>query len=644
MPYDPTLIGTVQDVSGSTVTVELNGETVTGLSFVRGEAYRIGQVGSFVRIPLGYVNLYGVVSQVGAGAAPRRDGESVMYGNRWLRIQLVGEGSIGGRFERGVSQHPTVDDRVHIVTEADLRAIYGPGEPDDFVSIGRLASAESIPALVDINKLVTRHSAVVGSTGAGKSTTVASLLGALSNPKRYPSSRVIILDIHGEYWKALRDRATVFRISTDEKKGERPLHVPFWALTFDELANLLLGRLTDAQNAAVSELVLALKKESISSQTSSEIEAVTITVDSPVPFCLHKLWFELYKREHHTLIPKPGAGNDEVEPAYVLGTDGNPIQLGDAMSVTPPQYRTVKMTGPANERVQHGREPLGIRQQLAALAAKLRDPRFAFLLQPGKWLPNITGKTELDLDALLEEWIGGPQPIAILDLSGIPSSVLNELIGALLRILYDALFWARNLPEGGRERPLLVVLEEAHAYLNKEQSGSAAAAVRRIAKEGRKYGVGLMIVSQRPSEIDSTILSQCGTVFAMRLSNDTDRGHVTSAAADNLKGLFDMLPVLRMGEAIVVGEAVSLPIRALIEPPSKDRLPDSVDPRVAVRGNLANEGFDGPGGWNQRRDKPDYASVVRQWRKQDPRYEHKSTVVNELTATMTKKEEINELD
>ena len=174
MPNDPTLIGTVQDVSGSTVTVELNGETVTGLSFVRGEAYRIGQVGSFVRIPLGYVNLYGVVSQVGAGAAPRRDGESVMYGNRWLRIQLVGEGSIGGRFERGVSQHPTVDDRVHIVTEADLRAIYGPGEPDDFVSIGRLASAESIPALVDINKLVTRHSAVVGSTGAGKSTTVAS--------------------------------------------------------------------------------------------------------------------------------------------------------------------------------------------------------------------------------------------------------------------------------------------------------------------------------------------------------------------------------------------------------------------------------------------------------------------------------------
>ncbi|MBX9811258.1 MAG: ATP-binding protein [Burkholderiales bacterium] len=626
MPSDPTLIGTVQDVSGSTVTVELTGDTVTGLSFVDGEAYRIGQVGSFVRIPLGYVNLYGVVSQVGAGAAPLRDGERALFGNRWLRIQLVGEGAIGGRFERGVSQHPTVEDRVHIVTEADLRAIYGPGEPDDFVSIGRLASAESIPALVDINKLVTRHSAVVGSTGAGKSTTVAGLLGALSHPTRYPSSRVVVLDIHGEYAKALRDRATVFRISADETKGERPLHVPFWALTFEELADLVLGRMTDTQIAALSELVLALKKESLSNQPLPDVDATTITVDSPIPFCLHKLWFELHKREHHTLIPRPGAGAEEVEPAYVLRPDGQAIQLGDAMTVTPPQYRTVKMTGPANERVQHGKDPLGIRQHLAGLASKLRDPRFAFLLRPGKWLPDITGKTELDLDVLLTEWIGGPQPIAILDLSGIPSSVLNELIGALLRILYDALFWARNLPEGGRERPLLVVLEEAHAYLNKEQSGTAATAVRRIAKEGRKYGVGLMIVSQRPSEIDATILSQCGTIFAMRLANDTDRGQVTSAATDNLKGLFDMLPVLRTGEAIVVGEAVSLPIRTLIEPPSKDRLPDSVDPRVAVRGSLSKEGFDGPGGWNQRRDNPDYAAVVRQWRKQDARYEHKVTL------------------
>jgi hypothetical protein len=229
-----------------------------------------------------------------------------------------------------------------------------------------------------------------------------------------------------------------------------------------------------------------------------------------------------------------------------------------------------------------------------------------------------------DLDALLADWVGSPSPITILDLSGIPSTVLNDLIGATLRILYDALFWARNLPEGGRERPLLFVLEEAHTYLGKEHTGPAASAVRRIAKEGRKYGVGIMIVSQRPSEIDSTILSQCGTIFAMRLANDTDRGQVAGASSDNLKGLFDMLPILRTGEAIIVGEAVSLPIRTLIDPPDKNRRPDSGDPRVVVHGDANKEGYEGEGGWAVPRNAEDYTIVMRQWRRQSPHYEHHS--------------------
>ena len=209
-------------------------------------------------------------------------------------------------------------------------------------------------------------------------------------------------------------------------------------------------------------------------------------------------------------------------------------------------------------------------------------------------------------------------------MSGIPSSILNDLIGALLRILYDSIFWARDLPEGGRERPLLIVLEEAHAYLAKENSGSAAIAVRRIAKEGRKYGVGMMIVSQRPSEIDTTILSQCGTIFAMRLANDTDRGHIASAASDNLKGLFGMLPILRTGEAIVVGEAVSLPVRTLIAPPPLNRRPDSSDPVVAVRRSV--DGFHGAASWVQGREPSNYSAMVYQWRAQTPRYTHKSVV------------------
>lgn len=636
MLLDPTFIGTVQDVMGASVTVELGSETVTGLSFVHGEGYRIGQVGSFVRIPLGFVDLYGVVSQVGAGAAPTNEEKEKIYGNRWIKVQMVGESRRGGAFERGISQHPTIDDRVHIVTEKDLRAIYGSGDPWDYVSVGHLASAESIPSLININKLITRHSAVVGTTGSGKSTTVAGLLNSLSDPERYPSARIILFDIHGEYAKALRDRSSVLRVSADASKGQKGLYVPFWALSFDELAALAFGELGDDAKTIVGDAIVQLKQESLKAKALDGIDVARVTVDSPVPFSLHRLWFELHQRAHHTLIPKPGGGNDEVEIAYVLGADGQPVQKGDALTVTPPSYRTVKTTGPANERVQHGRDESIPKRSLSILASKLKDPRLAFLFDPDQWMPKLDGGVDKDIDSLLEDWVGGQNPISILDLSGIPSSILNDLIGALLRILYDSIFWARDLPEGGRERPLLIVLEEAHAYLAKENSGSAAVAVRRIAKEGRKYGVGMMIVSQRPSEIDTTILSQCGTIFAMRLANDTDRGHIAGAASDNLKGLFDMLPVLRTGEAIIVGEAVSLPVRTLITPPPINRRPDSFDPTVAMRRSV--DGFHGPSGWNQPRDPSNYPAMMRQWRAQTPRYTHHPKVAEITDLTEVKKE------
>lgn len=642
MPHDPTLIGTVQNVNGATVSVELTTETATGLSFVDGEGYRIGQVGSFVRIPLGYVNLYGVVSQVGAGAAPVREGELNPFGRRWLTVQLVGEGRGAGRFVRGLSQHPTIDDRVHIVTEADLRAIYGPGDKTDFVQVGHLASAESIPAFVDITKLVTRHSAIVGTTGAGKSNTVAGVLQALANKTTYPSARILVLDIHGEYGRAFKPHASLFRIDADATKTESPLFIPYWALRFDEFMGLAFGDLGERPTAIVSEMVLGMKRDAATAMGMTGPSVQAITVDSPVPFSIHKLWFDLHFKEHQTTIPLPGAAADEVDTAYVLDAANQPVEGGDAMTLKAPQFRTVKTTGPAAERVQWGKDALGIRSQLAALVAKLRDPRFTFMFNPGDWKPQPDGKVGKDLDHLLESWIGGPEPITVLDLSGVPPDVLNKLIGALLRVLYDAMFWARNRSEGGRERPLLLVLEEAHSYLGVEQDRTAAKAVQRIAKEGRKYGVGLMLVSQRPSEIDSTILSQCGTIFAMRLANDTDRNHVTGAAADNLKGLFDMLPVLRTGEAIIVGEAVSLPIRTLIDRLPDASRPDSDDPRVVDRlqrdtgkGGTIYNVPEGPGGWNRKREKSDYAGVVDQMRRQDPHYKH-TTPTGVPPATDTK--------
>jgi DNA helicase HerA-like ATPase len=224
---------------------------------------------------------------------------------------------------------------------------------------------------------------------------------------------------------------------------------------------------------------------------------------------------------------------------------------------------------------------------------------------------------------LLSAWLGGPHPIVILDLSGVPASILNDLIGTLLRVLYDALFWARDRSEGGRERPLLLVLEEAHVYLGKDHKGAAAGAVRRIAKEGRKYGIGAMIVSQRPSEVDDTILSQCGTLFALRMSNPSDRGHVIGTVTDNLQGLLSNLPILRTGEAVIVGEAVHLPMRALIEPPPEDRRPDSADP-VIFGGRFGENDAEKSrlGGWDRGREPGDYQQVVEAWRLQQPRLLH----------------------
>lgn len=629
MRRDPTLIGSVQSVTGATVLVELISETATGLSFVDGDSYRIGQVGSFVRIPLGYVNLYGVVSQVGAGAVLAKEGAESAFGKRSLTVQLVGEGRTKGRFTRGVSQHPTIDDRVHIVTEADLESIYGPGDRNDFVTVGHLASAESIPALVDITKLVTRHSAIVGTTGAGKSNTVAGILQALADPIRYPSARIVILDIHGEYGRALRPWADVFRVEADASKDERSLYVPYWALEWEEFIKVGMGGLEHKDLGPIQDRFVAAKREAFRKYPKAGLTEDRLSADSLVPYSAHQFWYDLHCEVAATHVGAEGKPKTRETWALEKDATSGKDLIGDPMSVIPPVFRAVKNVKDDPDKVRWGDSQLSARKQIDNLASKLRDPRFDFMFKPGDWLPALDGGVRADLDKLLEEWVGGPKPISVLDLSGIPPVVLRDLIGALLRILYSAMFWARRRSEGGRERPLLLVLEEAHAYLGKDHAGVAADAVKRIAKEGRKYGVGLMLVSQRPSEIDATILSQCGTIFAMRLANDTDRGHVTAATSDNLKGLFDMLPALRTGEAVIVGEAVSLPIRTLIERLPEDRRPDSDDPRVVERletdyesGSPVKGVPQGPGGWNRKREPGDYAGLVEQMRRQDPHYKH----------------------
>lgn len=606
-----TELGVVADVAGASVTVRLLRSTASGLSFVDGKPYRVGQIGGFVRIPLGYVDLYGVVSSVGASAVPEKlaaDGDD----HRWMVVQLVGDGSHRDGFQRGISQHPTVGDSVHLVTETDLGILYGSRGAAAHVSIGNLSGADAIPALVDVNKMVNRHSLVVGTTGSGKSTTVASLLAAISDSAGYPSARIVLVDVHGEYSKALQERAEVFSVMPGP--CQKALHIPYWALSFDELCGAIFGSIDDPKHRALlSDKIVAMKRAAIHGLKSS-LSPDQITVDTPVPFSIHKLWLDLHIEVYATHAVKSGEIQSDANIAYQVDPAGHPMK-GDCMSAVAPVFRPVKDVKDDPDKVRYRQSPYtGLSKVVDTLGSRLRDGRMDFLLRPGSFLVQPDGCVGADLDELLASWLGHAKPITVLDLSGVPVSIQSELVGGLIRLVYDAMFWARNQPEGARERPILFVLEEAHAYLGGASSGSA---VRRIAKEGRKYGMSMMLVTQRPSEIDPTIVSQCGTIFSLRLTNSVDRAAVSSAASDNLKELMGMLPVLRTGEAIVVGEAVNLPMRAMIaQPPLKHR-PESADPVVAVE--VTNEGPVGNSGWNRERVNSRYDLVLKAWRSQQPR-------------------------
>ena len=386
-------------------------------------------------------------------------------------------------------------------------------------------------------------------------------------------------------------------------------------MILDELMPITFGGLEGRERGALVDRIVELKRRAMAARTEESVAENDVTVDTPVPFSIHRLWFDLHCEVNATHFEKAGTAQSRDTWALEVGSDDKPIQLGDAMKAVPPRFRGAKDARGDPEKIRLSSSNLNMGRQVDALGAKLRDPRFGFLFRPGPYLPNEEGYVKTDLGGLLSNWLGEERPVTVLDLSGVPSTIQGEVVGTLLRILYDALFWARNLSEGGRERPLLIVLEEAHAYLGAD-SGRAAAGVRRIAKEGRKYGIGIMLVSQRPSEIDATVLSQCGTIFAMRLANREDRGKVEGAASDSLEGLFGVLPVLRTGEALVVGEAVNIPVRANVD--LVRRPPDSADPAVVVEGN-EEDGYAAPGGWNQRRDKADYDEVVQVWRRQNPR-------------------------
>lgn len=584
-----TSIGNVISISSSSIILRLSSKVSSGLLMLEGRTHKVGQVGSFIRIPQGYNNLYGVIAASNESSLID-EFDGIQSDRRLLTVELIGESS-GGFFERGISQYPSVNDEVHLVLDKDLRTIYG-DHGQNMVCIGKLSSSESIDVNIDVDKLVTRHSAILGSTGSGKSTSVSSILRSVSNKSVLESSsaRIILIDIHGEYSAALRDISKTFSI--EPKENEEKLVVPYWSISPEKLIDFLCGNINETSKNNVLEMITEHKKNLAKINDLNYIDEDKITAYSPIPFDIKKIWHELCYNDTVTYLDE-----EKTNPAY------NNDQKGDSSKLIPPKFLPAN---PGTKPPQKGGNNL-ITRNLEQMRCRLLDNQFSFFLSPDDYTPQPNGIIKKDINALLSSWIGHDKPISIIDLSGMPSTQLDMLLGSILDIIFEAAIWGRNLTIGMKKRPVLLVLEEAHRYLSINDSGLSKYMVQRIAKEGRKFGVGAMIVSQRPSEIDETILSQCGTLFALRLSNSNDRSRVKSAMSDGLSALIDSLPILRTGEAIVIGEATKLPSRCKIKLPPEGFYPDSADPQVSISWNSNNTDTE-----------DDYIPLIKAWRKSKP--------------------------
>ncbi|MES2557748.1 MAG: ATP-binding protein [Bacteroidota bacterium] len=581
-----TEIGEIDSISGNSISIKLFDSIKSNMPVIDGVVYRIGQIGSFVRIPLGFANLYGIVTQIGSAAIP--EGLKEMYykdydsfkNTRWINIVLAGE-QIGKKFERGVTQYPTTGDKVHLVTINDLDIIYGGYEEANSITVGNISVSESLDAKIDLDKLISRHCAIVGSTGSGKSNSVSVLLEAIAK-RDFPSSRILVIDPHGEYNDALSKFSRV--IETSPKDDKNKLYIPFWALPFNELMKIFSGNLTDANHEYIREKVVEAKIVS-ANENKIEIAKESITADSPIPFSIKRLWFELDDFERKTFQADRISVSEKLKEGDVETLKSNEYPLA-GLGSSPPFL---------NQKAK------GLLGFLDSMRNKLNDSSYSFLFTPSDLTPDVQGKITKDIDSLLYDWLGNTLPITILDLSGIPSEIMSSISGTLLKIIYDGLFWGVNTKVGGKNQPLLIVLEEAHSYLKAGEHSISSRTVQTIAKEGRKYGVGLLLVTQRPSELDETVLSQCGTMIALRMNNSKDRGHIKSAIQDELQSMVDLLPSLRTGEALISGEAVKIPSRVKFFKISN--APKSSDPKASEKWLQTIENIEN-----------EYKNLLKSWR------------------------------
>jgi uncharacterized protein len=571
-------VGKVFEVAGAKLKITLDSSVTELIRSYKGRIYPIGQIGSILKIFFGrrvifaYTRLLRLQTPEEAALA----GGTLGHESRVIEAELLGEGAWDNdskalRFERGAVTYPLPMQPVFIVTAEEADYLFRGAEtarnvpPTALVDIGRYVGATDTPCRANIDKMFGSHCAVLGSTGSGKSTAVAAILhGVLdshADGDPLPKPRIIIIDPHGEYAAAFKDRAAVFRAynaAGHEAQGSRLLHLPFWLMTSDEFRSLVIGKTEFEATSQANVIYKALTHARMVG--AGMIEAATSD------------WSGKAVSAQTPDAPRPINGFTENE---ILTFDRDkpcPFDLDEFV-----RHATYEQALREQKGVWAPLTDSDFNDRFASMLDKLRvlrsDNRISFLMRP----------EEVTLADVLCQFVGecgdaGDPPVRIIDISGLPNEVAGPLTAAVARLLFQ--YKQTQTYEERRRDPVILVCEEAHRYVpdrGEAQYAAAQSSVRRIAREGRKYGVGLMLVSQRPSDVESTVISQCSTWVVLRLSNATDQQHVAKFLPDSLSGLAALLPSLPRREALFVGEGAALPARIRLAFLADDRRPSSDD-------------------------------------------------------------------
>jgi DNA helicase HerA-like ATPase len=488
-------------------------------------------VGKFLRIQRASSVLIGMVTEVSleTSSAAREQGYCAT-----ARLDMMGEikqrDSGAYYFQRGVTDYPAIGDPAALITRDELRLIYDISGSDT-IDIGHLQQDPTIGAYVNVDEMLSKHFAILGTTGVGKSSGVALILNQILDAR--PNLRLFLLDGHNEYARCFGDRALVL--------NPRNLKLPFWLFNFEETIDVFFGGRpgVDEEIAVLAELI---------PQAKSNYTVQYRTGDRPT-----------LKR------------TDPKTTGYT-GDTPVPYRLADLIALI--DDRMGKLENRSSRMIYH--------KLITRIDMVRNDPRYAFMFDNA----NVGGDTMGETLRQLFRLPANGMPMTIMQLAGFPAEVVDSVVSVLGRMAFDFGMWSDGA------FPLLFVCEEAHRYASADRSigfGPTRKALSRIAKEGRKYGVFLGLVTQRPAELDSTIISQCSTLFAMRMANERDQAIVRSAVSDAAANLLAFVPSLGTREVLAFGEGVALPTRLKFKqlpehliPQSQAVINASTDPTAAV--------------------------------------------------------------